>query len=69
MVCFSVLGPLEVRFTGRSYVPAGPMIRKIFALLLLERNRVVSFDALCDELWDGEPPVPRSPRCALTCTT
>ncbi|MBO0805540.1 MAG: AfsR/SARP family transcriptional regulator [Nocardiopsaceae bacterium] len=23
---------------------------------MLERNRVVTFDAFCDELWDGEPP-------------
>src|SRR3954462_2342984 len=51
-----VLGPLElVGDTGVVDLPAGKL-RALLALLLMERGRVVSADALVDRLWGERPP-------------
>jgi DNA-binding SARP family transcriptional activator len=56
VVRFQVLGPLEVVSEGVTYVPRGPQIRKILALLALRRNRLVDIGTLIEELWDQAPP-------------
>ena len=53
---FNLLGPLEVR-AERAPVSLGPpQQRALLALLLLNRNQVVSRDRLLDELWGEQPP-------------
>ncbi|HEX5591282.1 MAG TPA: BTAD domain-containing putative transcriptional regulator, partial [Candidatus Limnocylindrales bacterium] len=48
---FAILGPLEVSVDGRPVaIPAGRQ-RAILALLLLNRNRVVTPDRLLDAIW------------------
>ena len=51
-----VLGPLEVEAGGESLPLGGPGERKVFALLTLYANRVLSTDRLINELWGDEPP-------------
>ena len=41
VVEFGLLGPLEVRVSGRAVPLGGPRQRAVLALLLLEANRVV----------------------------
>ena len=53
---FGILGPLEVRVSGRAVPLGGPRQRAVLALLLLEANRVVSMDRLAEDLWSGDPP-------------
>src|ERR1700743_478583 len=54
---FGVLGPLQLR-AGETVVPLGaPKQRAVLATLLMNRNRVVSVDALIDAVW-GQSPVP-----------
>ncbi len=54
---FGVLGPLQVR-DGSALVPLGaPKQRAVLAMLMMNRNRAVSVDALIDAVW-GESPVP-----------
>src|SRR5436309_10440671 len=53
---FRVLGPLEVRDSGRSLPLAGAKQRALLALLLVNANHVVSRDRLIDELWGEQPP-------------
>ena len=53
---FGILGPLEVRRSGRAVPLGGPRQRAVLALLLLEANRVVSMDRLAEDLWGGDPP-------------
>ena len=53
---FRILGPLEVVDGGKALDLGGPKQRAILALLLLERNRVVSSDSLIEAVWDEEPP-------------
>jgi DNA-binding SARP family transcriptional activator len=53
---FLILGPVDVLDGGRAVsLPAGKPVALLRALLL-SRNRVVSADALIDELWGEEPP-------------
>jgi DNA-binding SARP family transcriptional activator len=53
---FLILGPVEVLDGGRAVsLPAGKPVALLRALLL-NRNRVVSTEALIDELWGEEPP-------------
>ncbi|MFV1962123.1 MAG: winged helix-turn-helix domain-containing protein, partial [Acidimicrobiia bacterium] len=48
---FRVLGPLEVQ-VGDELIDLGPKKqRSLFALLLINHNRVVSTDRILDELW------------------
>src|SRR5690242_3529563 len=53
---FGILGPLEVRRSGRAVPLGGPRQRAVLALLLLEPNRVVSMDRLAEDVWGGNPP-------------
>ena len=53
---FGILGPLEVRRSGRAVPMGGPRQRAVLALLLLEANRAVSMDRLAEEIWGGDPP-------------
>jgi YVTN family beta-propeller protein len=53
---FGILGPLQVRRSGRAVPLGGPRQRAVLALLLLEANRVVSMDRLAEDLWGGDPP-------------
>lgn len=53
---FLILGPVEALDEGRPVpLPAGKPLTLLGALLL-NRNRVVSVDALIDELWGDDPP-------------
>ena len=56
VVEFGLLGPLEVRRSGRAVPLGGPRQRAVLALLLLEANRVVSMDRLAEDVWGGNPP-------------
>src|SRR3712207_2610204 len=54
---FRILGPLEVvgdRGTGVAL--GGSRERAVLTLLLLSANRVVSSEALADDLWGEHPP-------------
>lgn len=53
---YFVLGPLEVRREGRPVLLGGPMQRLLLAVLLVNRNAVVSTDRLIEWLWAGQPP-------------
>ena len=55
-VDFSVLGPIEAHDEGRELSLGGPKQRALLAVLLLERNTVVSRDRLIDALWAERPP-------------
>ncbi|MEV6603524.1 BTAD domain-containing putative transcriptional regulator [Kutzneria sp. NPDC051319] len=52
---FLILGPLDVRDQGQSIRVVGTRQRKLLALLLLNLNRLVTFERLVDELWDAPP--------------
>ena len=59
-----VLGPIRVLDpTGAEVTPDGALQRRLLALLVLGRDRVVSVDAAVDALWPGDPP--RDPLGAL----
>jgi YVTN family beta-propeller protein len=53
---FRVLGPLEASQNGRLVPLGGAKQRALLATLLVRANRVVSTDALLDELWGDRPP-------------
>ena len=53
---FGILGPLEVREGSREVLLGGPKQRKLFARLLLDRNRVVSVESLMETLWPNGLP-------------
>jgi DNA-binding SARP family transcriptional activator len=53
---YAVLGPLEVRIDGRALPLGGLKQRALLALLLLNRNEVVSRDRLVDSLWGDRAP-------------
>jgi DNA-binding SARP family transcriptional activator len=53
---FRVLGPIEATVEGRPVRLPAAKPRALLALLLLNRNRVVSVSRLVDELWGEEPP-------------
>jgi DNA-binding SARP family transcriptional activator len=53
---FRLLGPLEAVVDGTPVRLAAEKPRALLALLLLNRNRVVSMERLVDELWGEEPP-------------
>ncbi len=55
-LAFGVLGPVEARVDGRLVPLPARSARLILALLLLERGRAVSSDALIDALWPTDPP-------------
>jgi SARP family transcriptional regulator, regulator of embCAB operon len=52
---FGVLGPLQLK-AGGTLVPLGaPKQRAVLAMLVMNRNRAVSVDALIDAVWDQSP--------------
>jgi YVTN family beta-propeller protein len=53
---FRILGPVEVWEDGHPVSLGGGKQRAVLALLLLNANRVVSSDALIEQLWNGQPP-------------
>src|ERR1700722_4516724 len=53
---FGLLGPLLIKHDDALIsVPAGRQ-RQVLGALLIQPNRVVSMDALIDEMWESEPP-------------
>ena len=50
-----LLGPVGLRIDGRDVPLGGPRQRALLALLALQPGRVLSADALIEELWAGEP--------------
>ncbi len=56
MVEFRVLGPVEAVVEGRPVPLPAAKPRALLALMLLNRNRVVSTGRLIDELWGEVPP-------------
>jgi len=53
---FRLLGPLTVTVDGVPIAVGGPKQRALLALLLLNRNEVVSRDRLVDSLWSDRAP-------------
>lgn len=53
---FRLQGPLEVRAGNGPVSLGGRKQRALLALLLLNANRVVSWERLIDELWGEDPP-------------
>ena len=51
-----VLGPLEVRTGGRQVAIAGPLPRRLLALLVTRPGQFVPVGALIDGLWGNGPP-------------
>jgi SARP family transcriptional regulator, regulator of embCAB operon len=54
---FGVLGPLQMTANGTAVPLGAPKQRAVLAMLVLNRNRPVSVDALIDAVWE-ELPVP-----------
>lgn len=53
----AVLGPIEVvGADGRLLTPAGALQRRLLAMLLLRRDRVVSVDSIAEALWPERLP-------------
>src|SRR5262252_4986049 len=55
-VQFRLLGPIEALVDGREAALGAPKQRALFALLLVNRGRVVTADQLVDGLWGENPP-------------
>ena len=56
-LCVEVLGPLRVSDgAGRDVTPDGSLQRRLLALLVLHRGRVLSADLAIEALWPGRPP-------------
>jgi predicted ATPase/DNA-binding SARP family transcriptional activator len=59
-----VLGPIRARRAdGTDVTPSGVLQRRLLALLVMRRGRVVSVEAATDALWPADPP--REPIAAL----
>lgn len=56
MLVFRMLGELEVLGQGRDLAPSAPREKAVLAMLAMNANRVVSTEALAEELWDDRPP-------------
>src|SRR5206468_875259 len=53
---FRLLGPVEAVVDGQPVALAAAKPRALLAVLLLDRNRVVSVGRLVEDLWGDEPP-------------
>src|SRR5438477_3742515 len=53
---FRLLGPVEAVIDGRPVRLPAAQPRALLAVLLLDRNRVVSVGRLIEDLWGDEPP-------------
>ncbi len=56
MLQIELLGPVDAHVDGRPVALGGQRPRALFAVLALMGGRVVTSDALIDELWGDEPP-------------
>jgi SARP family transcriptional regulator, regulator of embCAB operon len=52
---FGVLGPLSMTANGTAVPLGAPKQRAVLAMLLINRNRPVSVDALIDAVWEQDP--------------
>lgn len=57
MLNLRVLGPLEVRSSGRLVSIPGPRLRTLLAVLIADHGQVVSIDRLAEALWGQELPI------------
>ena len=63
-LCVEVLGPIRLLDAdGRDVTPVGTLQRRLLALLVLRRGRVVSVDSAVEVLWPSE--LPADPVAAL----
>ncbi|MCV7198079.1 BTAD domain-containing putative transcriptional regulator [Mycobacterium angelicum] len=53
---FGVLGPLQLSVDGTDVPLGAAKQRAVLAMLLINRNRTVSIDALIDAAWQQQPP-------------
>jgi DNA-binding SARP family transcriptional activator len=53
---FGVLGPLQVTVDGAPVMLGTPKLRAVLAMLVMNRNRPVSIDALITAAWEEGPP-------------
>jgi DNA-binding SARP family transcriptional activator len=60
-----VLGPLRVVDGEQDVTPSGPLQRRLLALLVLRRDRVVTVDQAIDALWPDPGSRPADPAAAL----
>jgi DNA-binding SARP family transcriptional activator len=51
-----VLGPMEAHIGGQSIVPTAGKPSQVLAMLALNAGHVVTVSALCEEIWDYQPP-------------
>jgi hypothetical protein len=71
---FRVLGPLKVRAGERRLNLGGLKQRAVLAVLLLDANRVVSFERLVDDVWasrragSGRSAFAQSAACSRACS-
>jgi len=56
VICYRLLGPLEVTVDGTAVDLGGLKQRALLAILLLHANQPVHRDVLTDQLWDEHPP-------------
>jgi DNA-binding SARP family transcriptional activator len=56
MLEFGVLGPLEMTIDGTPRPLGGSKQRAVLAMLVINRNRAVSADALASAAWNDRPP-------------
>ena len=52
---FGLLGPLLLTVSGTPVAVGTPKQRAVLAVLLINRNRVLSMESLIDAVWDQEP--------------
>jgi DNA-binding SARP family transcriptional activator len=52
---FGLLGPLLVTVDGTAVALGTPKQRAVLAILLINRNRVLSMESVIDAVWDQEP--------------
>lgn len=52
-----VLGAFEVVRNEVVLTPSAPKLRRVFALLAINANRVVRIDQIIEELWEDRPPL------------
>ena len=55
MICYRLLGPLEVMVDGTAVDLGGLKQRALLAILLLHANQPVQRDVLIDRLWGEHP--------------
>ncbi len=54
---FRVLGPMEIRSSGRLLSIPGPRLRTLLAVLITDHGQVVSVERLAEALWGEELPL------------